>query len=297
MKLERLLAMLFILIEHKTIRAQDLADRFEVSLRTIYRDVDTLSAAGIPIYTNQGRNGGICIMEGYVINKSILSKEEQAHIVASLKSMKAVGQKESQMSEKLGSFFHSDVQNWIRVDFSSWQKEQQKTQNFTLLKEAILNHKQVSFVYYSMQDKKTKRFVEPHQIVYKGQDWYLYGYCLTREAFRYFKLTRIKDLEMLPRSFTKRAMEMDDEVVYEESLIPLKLRIEKAKQYRILDELMAFVVEETDAYVIVEMEMSEHWLYEYIFSYQEHVEVLEPLTVRSEVMQKLANLQKKYKSD
>ncbi len=296
MKLERLLAMLFILMENKNVRAIDLAQRFEVSIRTIYRDIDTLSAAGIPIYTNQGRNGGICIMDEYVFNKSLLSKEEQAQIITSLKSLKTIEAGSETTLEKLQSFFHHREESWIDLDFASWGGNNSYKQPLLALKEAILNHYKVSFVYHSMKEAQSDRQVEPYQVIYKGQDWYLYAYCLKKEAFRYFKLSRMRHLEVESQTFIKRDLPEQEEIILKEEMISVKCRINKGKGYRVLDDFAHELIEEGSDYFLVVITMSKQWVYSYLLSYQDDLEVLEPLEVREKMKAIIQQLQNKYKT-
>ena len=118
MKTDRLFQILYILLEKQTVTAPELAEKLEVSVRTIYRDVDTLSASGIPVYTLQGKNGGISLMPGYTFDKSLLSDKEQEEVLFALQGMKAAGQEVSPLLNKLGTAFKKANRNWIEIDFS-----------------------------------------------------------------------------------------------------------------------------------------------------------------------------------
>ena len=295
MKLERLFAIVFILIENKTIRAKDLADRFEVSIRTIYRDIETLSAAGIPVYANRGRNGGVCIMEEYVLNKSLLSKEEQAQILASLKSMQAIEDGASNTMDKLTHFFANGQESWIDIDFASWQGTQNFKQPLLLLKKAILEKIVVTFIYSSLKEEVCAREVEPHLILYKGQDWYLYGYCLKRKAFRYFKLTRIQHLQLSHQHFIRKEMNREAEIHYPIEQSSVLCKVDKEKGYRILDEFSHAIVEAHDSYYLLRLQMNKDWLYSYLLTYQDAIEILEPKQIREEMIHIINKIKNKYK--
>jgi len=146
MQIQRLLEMVYILLEKKMVTAKELAEHFEVSQRTIYRDVEILSASGIPIYTNKGKGGGICLIDHFVMNKSILTEEEQINILASLQGMKSLHVPDIEpVLKRLATIFDKHDSNWIDVDFSHWGSHTEDTDKFNLLKTAILNKNRVEF--------------------------------------------------------------------------------------------------------------------------------------------------------
>ncbi|MDE7382714.1 MAG: HTH domain-containing protein, partial [Treponemataceae bacterium] len=146
----RLFEIVYILLQKKKVTAKELAERFEVSTRTIYRDVETLSRANVPIYATQGKDGGIALLDKYVLNKTILSEEEQNQILFALQSMKNVsGQNERGVLEKLSTLFNKAVNDWIKIDFSSWEKDSAQETKFEIIKKAILNKNRIEFVYYN----------------------------------------------------------------------------------------------------------------------------------------------------
>ena len=142
----RLFEIVYILMQKKKITAKELADRFEVSTRTIYRDIETLSTANIPIYASKGKDGGIGLVEEYVLNKSILSEEEQNQILFALQGMKKIkGKNEKDILEKLSTLFNKKTNDWIRIDLSNWSKDNIKENKFDIIKEAILRRKLLEF--------------------------------------------------------------------------------------------------------------------------------------------------------
>ena len=123
----RLFEIVYILMQKKKVTAKELADRFEVSTRTIYRDIETLSGANIPIYASKGKDGGIGLLDEYVLNKTILSEEEQNQILFALQGMKKVkGQDEKDILEKLSILFNKKINDWIKIDFSNWGNIQEE---------------------------------------------------------------------------------------------------------------------------------------------------------------------------
>lgn len=205
MQISRLFEIVYLLLERRSVTARELAERFEVSPRTIYRDVDALAQAGIPVYADRGQGGGIRLMEQFVLNKSLLSVKERRELLASVQGMQAVREEEVQpLLEKLSSLFGAEREDWIEVDFSPWTSSGELGKYFQLLKEAILNRQVVCFSYSAANGSTVERTAEPHRLFFRGYDWYLLAWCRIRSDFRYFKLTRMRGLATLPEHFEKR---------------------------------------------------------------------------------------------
>ena len=204
MEQSRLFKIVYYLLEKGKSTAPELAEKFEVSIRTIYRDLDAISAAGIPIYASQGKGGGIFIMQDFVLEKSLLSEQEKEQILMALQGISATENNPSdELLIKLGGLFQSKVTNWIEVDFSEWYKNTPKSDIFNLIKRAIFNRCRISFSYFASEGNYSIRTVEPIKLIFKNKDWYLYGFCLLRNDFRFFKLTRIKDLKIQSETFLR----------------------------------------------------------------------------------------------
>lgn len=230
----RLFEIVYILLQKKKTTAKELADRFEVSTRTIYRDIETLSTANIPIYASKGKDGGIGLLDEYVLNKTILSEEEQNQILFALQGMKKVkGQDEKDILEKLSILFNKKINDWIKIDFSNWGNIQEE--RFDIIKSAILNKQLVQFTYYNSNGEESKRIVEPLQIWFKDKSWYLISYCRNKEDYRIFKIARIKEVKMLQEHF-ERELPKEENEQYNFKTIELELEINKAMTYRVYDE-------------------------------------------------------------
>lgn len=175
-------------MEKPQLTARELAERFEVSERTIYRDIDKLTTAGIPIYTNQGKNGGISILPNYVLDKTVLTKEEKERIFESLNALNEVAILENKSASKMQSFFGDEYQDWIEIEFSSWGKSQEDATLFAKIKDAILKHRYMKIVYSGNRGAMTEREIKPLKLCLKDQAWYLYAYCCLREDYRFFKV-------------------------------------------------------------------------------------------------------------
>lgn len=236
MQTHRLFEIIYLLLDKGQMTASELASHFEVSVRTIYRDIDRLSISGVPIYTNVGKNGGIALMDGYTLDKSILSDAEQNEILMALQSLKAVEYPDPDgLLTKLGTFFKKNQQSWIEVDFTGWGGSIQDRERSEELKNAILNRRTIHFSYWSADGKKSQRTADPIKLLFKGHNWYLQAYCHTRQDYRVFKLFRIQDLQVLGDTF-----EPYPAVPFTETaktvMTPLHFTILKNRAYRVYDE-------------------------------------------------------------
>ncbi|WMJ81723.1 YafY family protein [Clostridium sp. MB40-C1] len=299
MQINRLFEIIYILLDKKTITAKELAEHFEVSIRTIYRDIEVLSGAGIPIYTSKGKGGGISIIENFVLNKSMLSEEEQNDILMSLQGLNAIKYPDTEpVLNKLSLLFNKQGVNWIDVDFSYWGSKDNEREKFNILKRAILNRHLITFDYFSSYKEKTKRTVEPLKLVFKGQSWYLYGYCRVKDDFRIFKITRIKNLNKLDITFMRDVPKniWTKSETCKNKLVTLVLRIDKKMSYRIYDEFDEDCIKKNkDGNFNVTVTLPENeWVYGYIMSYGNYVEILEPDYIREIVKVKLKEALKKY---
>lgn len=299
MQINRLLEIVYILLNKKNVTARELSEHFEVSQRTIYRDIDALSEAGIPVYTNKGKGGGIRLLDNYVLNKSILSDEEQVDILSSLQGLNALNVPHIEpVLKKLAVVFDKNNSSWIDVDFSGWGTSDLEREKFSLLKEAILNSNQVTFDYFSSYGEKTERTIEPVKILFKGQGWYIYGFCRLKEDFRIFKITRIKNLKVLKENF-KRDIPNDighSPEAYHHKMIRLILKIESCMAYRVYDEFDEDdIIRNTDGSFTIKADMPEgDWVYGCVLSYGQYAEVLEPKVVRENIKKKFEEAVKKY---
>jgi len=299
-QINRLLETVYILIEKKKITARELSDYFEVSQRTIYRDVDILSQAGIPIYTTKGKGGGISVLPEFVLNKSILSDTEQNEIISALQSLNALsGAPIDSVLSKMGILFNKNNTNWIDVDFSHWGSDEKEREKFKLIKSGILNKKVLGFDYYSSYGEKSTRFIEPLKLIFKGQSWYLYGYCRLKCDCRIFKITRIRSLSGTNEQFQRETPEniwKENESGYTNKMITLVLKFDASMAYRLYDEfLMEEITANLDGSFTVKTDRPESdWIYGYIMSFGEHVEVLEPLWIKKEILAKYEKVLNKY---
>lgn len=289
MQINRLFEMVYLLLSKQSLTAGQLAEHFEVSTRTIYRDVELLSAAGIPVYMTKGKGGGVSLLPSFVLNKTLLTDVEKADIMAALHAVDAVSLKQTNTAvQKLSSLFGSQNANWFEVDFSDWAHDGQDAQLFDLLKTAILQKQRVTFAYHSKQHS-TVRTVEPLKLCFKGESWYLYGFCLLRGEERLFKLRRIKELQVLQQAFTRTASAQlfGQGRSFQDKLVTLTLRLSEKMAYRVYDEFTQYK-QQPDGSFLVQLTMPQgEWVYRYLATFGEHCEVLAPQEIRQQIKEKL----------
>lgn len=302
MQNDRLFQIVYLLMEQKTMTAKELAKHFEVSTRTILRDVDTLALAGVPVYTTKGKNGGISIMDGFVLDKTTISDEEQDQILAALQGLSVSENYEAEgLLKRLSAFFQKTDTNWIEVDYSRWGNSSADREKFNALKEAILGKRAITFEYPNPFRKTAPRKVYPLKLVYKSHAWYLQGYCLLRNNYRTFKINRIMNLEVLEETFrnlkfTPPAIEVEADEQWD--MVDLKLKFDPQATYRLYDEFDAStVVKQKDGSFLVDVSLPfTHWIYEYLLSFGDQLEVLAPEEVRKGLAERLGKMSQYYYS-
>ena len=298
MKQSRLFKIVYYLMEAGKSTAPELAEKFEVSIRTIYRDLYVISAAGIPIYASQGKGGGIFIMQDFVLDKSLLSEQEKEQILMALQGISATENNQSEeLLIKLGGLFQSKVTNWIEVDFSEWYKNTPKLDTFNLIKRAIFNRRTITFSYFAREGNYSKRTVEPIKLIFKNKDWYLYGFCLLRNDFRFFKLTRIKDLIISSDTFVREVGNIPEieTTIKNENMIPAKLKFSPQAAFRVYDEFTDNVSKDNQGNLYVNIDLPDNeTLFSYILSFGDNVEIIEPDYLRQSIKEKIERMLEKY---
>lgn len=298
MQESRLFRIVYYLLDKGKSTAPELAEKFEVSVRTIYRDIDIISSMGIPVYAMQGKGGGIALLDNFVLDKSLLSTREKEQILMALQGIIVTEPNNSdELLTKLGSLFQTKNTNWIEVDFSNWVKRNPSQDIFQLMKSAIFSRNVISFQYFSSNRESTERRVEPLKLVFKSKDWYLYGFCLMRNDYRFFKLTRIREMEIQAEVYSREipstcsiGKQMDIQ-----NAIAVTLKFDQDMAFRVYDEFAEGVTEDKQGNLYVRTNLPDSdTLYSYLFSFADSVEIVEPENIREQVKNKLAAMQKKY---
>ena len=297
MKDNRLFRILYYILEKEKVTANELADKFEVSVRTIYRDIDSISSVGVPIFTTQGKGGGIKIDNEFILNKSLFDTNEKEQIIAALQGLEKTNEAyKSELITKLSVLFKIKNSNWIEIDFTSWGSNNTYQDLFNALKTTIINKNIISFSYNSSKAEKINRKVKPIRLLFKEQDWYLYAFCLLRNDFRYFKLSRMKDLEVLAINYEDNFENavLKKELKYE-NIVNIKLKFDKSVAFRVYDEFNEAIEEDEKGNLYVEIKIPNNYkLYNCIFSFGSNVEILEPKEIRNQFKNMINEIAKKY---
>ena len=297
MKDNRLFRILYYILEKEKVTANELADKFEVSVRTIYRDIDSISSVGVPIFTTQGKGGGIKIDNEFILNKSLFDTNEKEEIIAALQGLEKTNEPyKSELITKLSALFKIKNSNWIEIDFTSWGSNNTYQDLFNALKTAIINKNIISFSYNSSKGEKINRKVKPIRLLFKEQDWYLYAFCLLRNDFRYFKLSRVKDLELLAINYKDdfEDIVLKKEIKYE-NMVNIKLKFNKNVVFRVYDEFKKAIIEDEKGNLYVEIKIPNNYkLYNYIFSFGSNIEILEPKEIKNQFKNMINEIAKKY---
>jgi len=290
MQVNRLFEIVYILLEKKKVTANELAEHFEVSKRTILRDIDALTIAGIPIYTSKGKGGGISILDNFVLNKTTISDEEQSEILMSLQSLAATKYlDDSKILSKLETLFQKTDTNWIEVDFSRWNSIERDKEKFELLKNAIIKKQAIAFTYASSYGETTERTVHPLKLVFKSKAWYLQGYCLLKNDYRTFKINRMLAVEMLNKNFSDKQYEaplIDSPDVESTAMTKVVLKVAAHMAYRAYDEFDEDSIARNDdgTLTITANLPQDEWLYNFILSFGTAMRIIEPRQMRDELL-------------
>lgn len=294
---KRLFKITYYLIQNGAATAAQLAGLCGVSVRTIYRDIDALSLAGVPVYTEKGKGGGIRILPDYILDKSLFSKEEQLQLVSHFQSLASLGAPEVDgLLNKLSAMF-GKTEDWLEVDFAGWGGGQREHKLFLQIKTAILQKQVVRFAYTASYGQQTTREVEPLRIIFRGQSWYMYGFSRERQDFRYFKLTRILSLQPSGSHFTRNLPAGQRvEAPYSGETVAICLRFSSKAAFRVLDEFPQNEIEQAEDGFIVNCRMpKDDWLYSYLMSFGAEAEVLSPEEVRVELARRIQALAAIYR--
>jgi predicted DNA-binding transcriptional regulator YafY len=299
MKIARLLEITTLLLGRGTLTARELAEHFGVSTRTIYRDVEALSTAGVPIYMSKGNGGGISLLENYTLNKLLLSEQESNSIFLALKTLQSTQYPEiDKILNKMEAMFKNAQDNdWIDVDYFHWGSSPNERDKFNTIKHAIVNKQVITFEYVNANGERGSRAVEPLKLFFKGSSWYLVAYCRKRNSQRLFRLSRIKNVDLTIENFTPKLLQE-----WHKEKVPPAILL----KLRFCDKVLNRLYDDFDENQIVKLENGmlevniaipeNEWLYGYLLSYGHYVEVLEPQHVRNILINKIQETLKKYGS-
>lgn len=308
MQIDQLFEFVYILIDKKQVTAKEMSKRFGVSTRTIYRWIEALSLSGIPVYSLKGRSGGIAISENYKLDKTLLSEDERLAIVSSVKALESLSGNPASLvnanikaAEKLSHLVQKDT-DWLEVDFAPWSPEGSEVRNlFGILRDSILKKRQISFDYFTGDGRSEKRLVHPWKLIFRGQSWYLHGWCSTRKAERFFKLTRMRNLVLTSKSanITRSVAVAEPAQLpeYSAPLIQIKAKITEEKLSYLMDSFICSEIKAPkNGWVNVTFTAPDTpWLCEILLSFGPQLKITSPARLKNEIAEMVAKISELYK--
>lgn len=310
MKIDRLVSIIMILLEKERISAQELAKMFEVSTRTIYRDIEAISMAGIPVLATSGSGGGIEIMKDYKVDKKIFSTDDLSALLMGLSNISGMvrGSEVANALAKVKSFIPSEKAKSIElkasqiyIDLTPWEGNVSVKNALEIIKKALQENRLLIFTYIDGHGSKTSRTVEPYQLVFKSRAWYVQTFCRLKNDYRLFRLSRMSELKMLEETFTPREYQkpfLDFEETARSLQTDIKIRIHKSVLDRILDfcPYERLSQDGEDYYLADYPFFDSDYYYDMLLSLGDKCEILEPAHVREKLKQKIKNLAKVYRA-
>lgn len=309
MKVDRLVSIIMILLEKKKVSAEELADTFEVSKRTIYRDIDSICMAGIPIRATSGVGGGFEIMPNFKIDKNVFTEDDLSTLLMGLSGLSSVvrGDEIIHTISKVRSFIppaQADAialkTSQICIDVNSWTTNPWVKDCLEKIELALEERNLLTFSYIDRRGNAVPRTVEPYQLVSKNSSWYLYGFCHLRKDYRLFKLSRIIDLKVcaesyIPEDFPGPVLSADE--ISNSLKIFITLRIHKSLLERMLDycSFDQFTPDGDSRYIVKFPFIDRDYYYDMLLSFGDKCECLEPANVREKLSKKISSLAAMYK--
>lgn len=308
MRLQRLLGLLAMLLKERRVRAEDLAERFEVSIRTIHRDIETLEMAGVPIVTYPGVNGGIEIMDTYKLDRNVFLNEDLTTLISGLKSISGalepavVNRTLAKLEALIPTNQASQVQlsgNKLYIDLQPWSVHPDFEPKFHSVRKGVEQDRLIRFAYTKREGQPSQRIVEPHQLLLKEQNWYLRAFCRTQQGFRTFKLQRMEAVEVLDEVFEPRPFpaQPDD---FKEWTHPKMINVQIIAPQSLKSELLEncrpeYISDLPDGKLMVNLPFVESEIgYGVLLQLGELCEVIGPDYVRAELKRRIESLQKIY---
>ena len=312
MKIDRLFSELVYLMNREVVTAREMADHFEVSVRTIQRDMDTLALARIPLLSLRGAQGGYGIMKEYKLDRQLMNTHDLFFILTSLESISStLSNKDMQttldkMKTLVRDYQQSEItsqKEQLYIDFSAFSIGKNSNELFSLLQKSIENKTLIEFAYTNNRLEQTNRTIEPMTILFKWFSWYLYGFCRLRDDYRLFRLSRMEDVRPVQKHFERRNKSVEQfmkemDMKADQFATKIILRFHPSTKTYIEDYLKDGAMEtDSDGYIILHLNMPENeWLYGMILSYGDNVEVLEPPHLKNIILEKSLQISRKYQT-
>ncbi len=307
MKYEIMMGILFDLLSKKVVTATYLADKYQVSIRSIYRYIETIELSGVPIYTNRGKNGGISIMDTFKLSSTFITRAEYETAIKALsaieenmpdKNLESVINKLKASRRNLSDNFKIKSGNLI-IDAGPWGDTVGYKSKITVINKAIDNSQKLQINYHDRNGDITDRIIEPHTVVFKQGLWYVFAYCNLRKEFRLFKLGRIAYANLLDETFIRQ----DTDEIYdalnfwqdEDNSIDVRMEIDKKYKSDVEEWLGIESIQEKDGKVIAETTLPfDGGLISKIMSFGDGITVLSPIVLKEKIKETAKQLLKNY---
>lgn len=311
MKIDRLISIVMVLMEEKRLTAKRLSEMFEVAERTIYRDIETINLAGIPIYSVSGVGGGFEILSEYKIDKKLLSTSDFISILMGLGSVSSMmtGDEIVNTLAKMKSLIPADKKkeievksNQITIDLNPWMQNRNIQTKLGLLKKVIHSQKIITFDYFDRNNRDSSRKIEPYQLMMKDKYWYIKGYCLKRNDFRLFKVSRMSNLQIVDETFVlrdvpKEQSDFSNKMADQQIIIKLLVKnsiLDKVLEHCDLDHVIPY---DDESSIINFPFIDDDYGYSLLLGYGDSCECLEPANIRNEMKRRITNLYRLYKKN
>ncbi len=299
-KVERLISIIMILLKKEVVSATEFAQMFQVSKRTILRDMETLSLSNIPIYSVNGVNGGYGILKEYKVDKRLLSSSDLENILTALNGLETILLSEEveltikKIEAMVGPL---PLKRSIQLSFYDWEGRSEIVQTLKTCQTSISKRKLVSFDYMDKNGAATNRIVEPYELHYSESSWYMKGFCLHRMSVRTFKLSRIDHLVMEETTFSPRDNGLDQErdTSYQPELVTIKALISPSIQDRFIERYGRKRIENySSEYLLATIDVPHNNIgFQFLAGFGTNLKIMEPETYvedfRSYLHQIMAN--------
>ncbi|MBN2441966.1 MAG: YafY family transcriptional regulator [Spirochaetales bacterium] len=311
MRIDRMISIIILLLNRETVTAHELSRRFEVSVRTIYRDIDAINLAGVPVISFQGNRGGFGIMENYKLNHQLLTLKDMCSLLTTLKGINSTleDRELGRAIEKIRSLVPVDKTETLNnhmehlvVDILPLGYRKKQKENIASIHKAIEETRLLSFQYRNNRGEQITRTIEPMTLIFKGYAWYLFAWCQVRKDYRFFRVSRMEDINILTGCFERKNKSYDDvfsDDTPDEEEITIKLRfspIMKNKVDEYFEDNQITFLDNGEIEVTMSVPEDE-WIYSLILSYGEHVQVIEPPHIRTIIQKKAEKILSHYKPD
>lgn len=304
MRIDRMLSITILLLSRDRVSAKELAERFEVSVRTIYRDMDAISIAGIPIISYPGNDGGFGIMEGFKLDRQIFTTQDMISILSPLEGVNRAFKSEAitKVVDKIHSLIPSNQKDEVKtslnrvfIDIHPWGVTEQWKEMFKEIQKAIESQRILKISYTTGEGVLSERDIEPMTLIFKSYTWYLWGYCLNRGDYRMFKLPRITKYQVLNKPFIHRGVSYIEPSQTKKDIVRIKLKCDLSFLQTASEHFDINDIKENNGSLIISQRFPEgEWIKKFILSFGSGMEVLEPEWLRNEIIEELKKTLNKY---